>query len=794
MTRRTLLLGLASLLVAGLLALWGGFLVARSYYEAELPSVDSLKQLQLAVPLRIYAADGKLIGEFGSERRALLKYAQFPPRVVQAFLAAEDDRFFSHPGVDWQGLGRAAFMLATTGEKTQGGSTITMQLARNVFLSNERTYSRKFKEILLSLRIEQELGKEEILELYLNKIFLGERAYGVGAAALVYFGKDVKDLSLAEAAVIAGLPKAPSRDYPIANPTRAKERRDYVLRRMRQLGYISQDEYRAAVEEPLIVHPYRAQVDVDAFYVAEMVRVEMIRRYGDEAYTRGFHVMTTIHSARQEAANLALRKAITDYEERHGWRGAEAELDLALLQAPDDKKLRDALDARPQIVGMMPAAVLAFSPERIRLQTRDGPVELKSEDFKWAGLSAKRPLKAGEIVRLRRDGERWTLAQIPRAQAALVAIAPKDGAIEALVGGYDFFHGKFNRVTQARRQAGSGFKPFLYAAAMARGYTPASIFLDAPVVFDMPGAQQEWRPQNYGGDFKGPMTLRDALVQSRNLVSIRVLQAIGVEYARDYATRFGLPKERMARNLTIALGTADFTPMEMARGFATIANGGFLVEPYFIDSIRDAGGKLLYKAQPKIACPECEPDQIVPQADDPSANEAEAPPPNVPENAAPRTVDAQTAWMIADVLRDITVRGTAARVRELGRSDLGGKTGTTNDETDAWFVGFQKSLTAAVWFGFDQPAPLGKGEVGGRAALPMWIDFMRVALQGVPVENLPRPGGLVSIRVNKRNGRLADSSDTEAVFEVVPADRIPEPDDSPLPGEEEGRSGLEELF
>lgn len=794
MTRRTLLLGLAGLLLGGLLVLWAGFLVARSYFESELPSVESLKQLQLAVPLRIYAADGKLIGEFGSERRALLKYAQFPPRVVQAFLAAEDDRFFSHPGVDWQGLGRAGLILLTTGEKTQGGSTITMQLARNVFLSNERTYARKFKEILLSLRIEEELGKEEILELYLNKIFLGERAYGVGAAALVYFGKDVKDLSLAEAAVIAGLPKAPSRDNPIANPERAKERRDYVLRRMRQLGYISDDEYQAAVEEPLIVHPYRAQVDVDAFYVAEMVRVEMIRRYGDEAYTRGFHVMTTIHSARQEAANLALRKAVIDYEERHGWRGAEAVLEPALLQAPDDKKFRDALDARPQIAGMLPAAVLSFSPERIRLQTREGPVELKGEDFKWTGLSAKKPLKAGEIVRLRREGERWTLAQIPRAQAALVAIAPKDGAIEALVGGYDFFHGKFNRVTQARRQAGSGFKPFLYAAAMARGYTPASIFLDAPVVFDMPGAQQEWRPQNYGGDFKGPMTLRDALVQSRNLVSIRVLQAIGVEYARDYATRFGLPKERMARNLTIALGTADFTPMEMARGFATIANGGFLVEPYFIDSIRDAGGKLLYKAQPKIACPECEPERIVPEADDPSANEAEAPPPNVPENAAPRTVDAQTAWMIADVLRDITVRGTAARVRELGRSDLGGKTGTTNDETDAWFVGFQKSLAAAVWFGFDQPAPLGKGEVGGRAALPMWIDFMRVALKGVPVENLPRPGGLVSIRVNKRNGKLADSSDTEAVFEVVPSDRIPEPDDSALPGEEESRSGLEELF
>lgn len=788
---KVLLLALAGLLLAGGLALWAGFLIARSYFEDELPSVDSLRQLQLAVPLRIYSADGKLLGEFGAERRALLKYAQFPPQVVQAFLAAEDDRFFDHPGVDWMGITRAALQLALTGEKAQGGSTITMQLARNVFLSSERSYVRKFKEILLALRIEKELKKEEILELYLNKIYLGERAYGVGAAALVYFGKGVRELRLSEAAVIAGLPKAPSRDNPISNPERAKERRNYVLRRMRDLGYIADEEYAAALEEPLIVKPYRAKADIDAYYVAEMVRQEMIDRYGDGAYTRGFHVITTIDSTRQEAANAALRQAITDYGERHGWRGAEAKLAPELLAPEQQQKFRDLLDARPQVTGLIAAAVVEFSPHRARLRTRDAEIELPAEGYKWAGLGKKRPLAVGDIVRLRWSGQDWMLAQLPLAQAALVALNPRNGAIEALVGGYDFFQGRFNRVTQARRQAGSGFKPFLYAAALARGYTPASVFLDAPVVFSIRG-QQDWRPENYGGDFKGPMSLREALVQSRNLVSIRVLQAIGIDYARDYIARFGLPPERMPRNLTMSLGTGDFTPLEMARGFATIANGGFVIDPYVIDSIRDTGGKQLYKAQPRVACPECELPPPPPD-DDPSANESEAPPPDVPENAAPRMIDPQTAWLITDILRDVAARGTAAKVRELGRTDLAGKTGTTNDETDAWFNGFQKSLVAVGWVGFDQPAPLGKGEVGGRAALPMWIDFMRVALKDVPQENLPRPPGLVSVRVDRRSGYLAGEG--EGVFEVVPQDRIPEPAEPAAPEEDGGKAGgVEDLF
>jgi len=794
MNWRPLLLALVGLMLAGILALWAAFLIARSYYEAELPSVESLRQLQLAVPLRIYSADGKLLGEFGAERRALLSYAQFPTRVVQAFLAAEDDRFFSHPGVDWQGLFRASLKLAATGEKAQGGSTITMQLARNVFLSSERTYGRKFKEILLALRIEKELTKKEILELYLNKIYLGERAYGVGAAALIYFGKTVKDLSLGETAVIAGLPKAPSRDNPIINPERARDRRDYVLRRMLGLGLISGAEYAAVIEQPVIVKPYRAKADIDAYYVAEMVRAEMIRRYGDGAYTRGFHVTTTIDSARQETANAALRKAITDYDERHGWRGAEAKLDPRLLAPAERKKFLDALDARPQVTGLIPAAVVEFSPQRVLLHTRNEPVELLPEGFKWAGIDARRPLLRGDLVRVRRTEKGWMLAQIPVVQAAFVALDPHDGALQALVGGYDFFQGTFNRVTQARRQVGSAFKPFLYAAAFAKGYTPASVFLDAPVVFDLPGKQADWRPENYGGDFKGPMTLREALVQSRNMVSIRVLQAVGVDYARDYIARFGIDKERMPRNLTLSLGTGDYTPLEVARGLATIANGGFVIEPYFIRSIRDAGGTLVFQAEPKVACPECEELQALPTDDDPSANEAEASAPNVPENAVSRSVDAQTVWMLTDILREVTVRGTAARARELGRSDIAGKTGTTNDERDAWFNGFQKTLVATAWLGYDHPTPLGKGETGGRAALPMWMDFMRFALKNVPEETLPRPSGLVSVRVNRRSGRLADEEDGDAAFEVVPQGRVPEPEEPAAPEDEGEKTGIEELF
>src|SRR5579885_387064 len=574
-------------LVGAVLCAVVGFYAARAYYEPRLPSVDSLRRIQLGVPLRVYTRDGKLIGEFGAERREPLRYDQIPPQLIQAFLAAEDDRFFEHPGVDWQGILRAALVLAVTGEKKQGGSTITMQLARDVFLSPERSFTRKFKEILLALKIERELTKQQILELYLNRIFLRERAYGVGAAAQVYYGKDVDQLSLGEMATLAGLPKAPSRDNPIADPQRAKLRRDYVLGRRRDLGFISKPAYQQALAEPITAHEHTPDVAVDARYVAEMARAELYARYGEAAYTGGYTVVTTIDSARQTAAVAALRGGILAYDERHGYRGPEARVPAELLplleRDPTDEQLQAQLEARPQAAALVPAIVLDFSPERLRVLLAGGSVvELPEAAFEWAHLSAKKPLHRGDIVRLARVNRAWRLSQLPAVEGAFVALDPSDGAVQALVGGYDFFLGEYNRVTQARRQVGSGFKPFLYTSALAKGYTPASVFLDAPVVFANTNPDDDWRPGNYGGKFNGPMRLREALAQSRNLVSVRVAQAVGVDYVRDFVGRFGFPKDRLAADLTIALGSADLTPWEMARAYSVIANGGFYVEPYYI--------------------------------------------------------------------------------------------------------------------------------------------------------------------------------------------------------------------
>lgn len=763
-----ILLILAGLALLAALLLAGGFFAAQWHFGSQLPSVASLRELQLQVPLRVYTRDGKLIGEYGAERRAPLHYAQIPPRVIDAFLAAEDDRFFEHPGVDWHGLARASLVLATTGEKSQGGSTITMQLARNVFLTPERSYVRKIKEILLAMRIEDELSKQEILETYLNKIFLGQRAYGVGAAAQVYFGKDVADLSWAQAALLAGLPKAPSRDNPVTSPARAKERRDYVLRRLRTLGKISELDYQAAVAEPVAVKFSLPAVDVDAHYVAEMVRAEMVERYGDAAYTGGYRVTATIDSVRQAAANEALRDSLIAYEERHGWNGPETRLPAALLAAGDDRQgIGSFLDSLPAAAGLIPATVVAFDPARLQLLTREGLLELAADDFKWAGLSAKKPLQRGDVVRVRREGERWKLAHLPAAQGSLVALDPHDGALVALVGGYDFLLNKYNRAVQAHRQPGSGFKPFLYTAAFQFGFSPASVVLDAPVVFEDRNLESTWRPENYGGDFKGPMRLREALVQSRNLVSVRLLQSIGIDYTRDYVSRFGLPKERMPRDLSMALGSGSFTPLEMARAYAVLANQGYLVEPYFIAEIRDSRGQTLFQARPRLACPECA-QVIVDSAGKIGPNPA-APP---AETLAPQVVDPAMVWMVDDILRDVVIRGTASKARELRRGDIMGKTGTTNDETDAWFYGFNSQLVAVTWVGFDQPTPLGRGEVGGKAALPIWMDFMRVALKGKPEQTLPPPPTLVEVRIDPRSGRLVADDTPGALVERLPMDRV----------------------
>jgi penicillin-binding protein 1A len=791
------LAGVAVLAIAGVCAYvrWG--------LMADLPSTASIRELRLEEPLRVYTRDGQLMGEFGAERRAPLDYAEFPKPVIQAFLAAEDDRFFEHPGVDWQGIARAGLVLLTTGEKAQGGSTITMQLARNVFLSPERTFTRKAREILLALQIERDMSKEEILELYLNKIFLGNRAYGVGAAAQVYFGADVHSLTLAQTALLAGLPKAPSRDNPTANPQRARERRDYVLRRMRELEFISELDFEAAKAEPVATQTERPLAEIDAHYVSEMVRAELFQQFGDEVYGQGLRVTTTIDAKMQVAANDALRRALRDYDERHDYRGPEARLPPEALSqvgaAGDEPRalLDAALDALPTVVGLHPAVVVEFeaAPQpRLKVLTRDHAlIDVPAAELEWAKLKPK-ALKRGDIVRIYRNGEQWRLTQVPQVQGALVALDPGDGAIRALIGGYDFFEGKFNRVLQARRQPGSGFKPFLYAAALNYGFTPASVVLDAPVVFDDPALEDTWRPENYTGKFYGPTRLREALVHSRNLVSIRLLQAIGIPYARNFAAQFGLAADRMPNDLTLALGSATYTPLEIARGYAVFANGGFLVEPYFITEVTRPDGTVLFKAAPPVACPECAEAKIEAAAAPQSATPPPSPPPvpgpaqlaTLPDGTplAPRVMEPRLVYLLRDMLREVVTRGTGAKAGELGRGDLAGKTGTTNDEADAWFNGFNSKLVAISWVGFDQPQPLGRGEVGGRAALPMWMDFMKVALEGVKEEIPERPPGLVTVRIDPETGKLAAAGAPEAIFEMVPAEAVPPPDaQAPVEGE-----------
>jgi len=779
-----------------------GYAWVRWGLMADLPSTASIKELKLEEPLRIYTRDGKLMGEFGAERRAPLDYEEFPQPVIQAFLAAEDDRFFVHPGVDWQGLARAGFKLLTTGEKAQGGSTITMQLARNVFLSPERTFTRKAREILLALQIERDMSKEEILELYLNKIFLGNRAYGVGAAAQVYFGRDVKDLTLAQVALLAGLPKAPSRDNPTANPQRARERRDYVLRRMRELGFVSELDYEAAHAEPVTTQTERPSADVDAHYVAEMVRAALFEQHGDALYGQGLRVTTTLDAPLQAAATEALRRALREYDKRHEYRGPESRLPpeaLAQVGAkPEESRalLDAALDALPPVVGLMPAVVVDFGTVplvRLKVLTRDHVLlELRPEELEWAALKAG-ALQRGDIVRVMKEGEQWQLTQVPLVQGALVALDPHDGAIRALVGGYDFFEGKFNRVLQARRQPGSGFKPFLYSAALSYGFTPASVILDAPVVFDDPALEDTWRPENYTGKFYGPTRLREALVQSRNLVSIRLLQAVGIPYARNYVAQFGLPVDRMPKDLTLALGSASFTPLEIARGYAVFANGGFLVDPHFILEVTRSDGTVLFKANPPVACAECAEAKI-----EAAAGQAPVPPPapaatpaesaTLPDGTplAPRVLEPRLVYLMRDMMRDVVTRGTGAKAAELGRGDLAGKTGTTNEEADAWFNGFNSKMVAISWVGFDQPQPLGRGEVGGRAALPMWMDFMKAALKGTKEAWPERPPGLVTVRIDPETGKLAAAGAPEAIFELVPAELVPTPDaEAPVEGEPE---------
>jgi penicillin-binding protein 1A len=794
-------------LLAGLIGLGGlavlaiaAFSVSYLIVAPNLPSIEALRDIRLQVPMRVYSRDGLLISEFGEMRRTPIRYRETPDLMIKAILAAEDDRFFEHPGVDYQGIVRAALNLIRTGEKSQGGSTITMQVARNIFLTSEKTYLRKLSEIFLALKIEHQLSKEEILELYLNKIYLGNRAYGVASAAQTYYGANIGDLSVAQMAMIAGLPKAPSSGNPIADPERAVIRRNYVLRRMHDLHYIDDATFDTAMQAKDQARLHGLAVEVDADYLAEMVRGALIERYGDQAaYTGGLKVYTSLDSRLQRASVAALREALLEYDQRHGYRGPEKRVDASQLKDPETRS--EVFESLPVIGGLRPAVITRVEPQSATAMLADG----RSIEIPWEGLSWANPyidsdrrgaapraasdvVRAGDVVRVMRGSEGWRMSQLPAVEGALVALNPVDGAIEALAGGFDFQRSEFNRVAQAARQPGSSFKPFIYAAALDKGFTPASIINDAPVVFDDPGLESTWRPENYSGEFFGPTRLRVALMNSRNLVSIRLLQSIGVPYAIDYVTRFGFNAASMPRDLSLALGSLNLTPLDLASGYAVFANGGYRVTPYFIDRIVDANDNVLYQAAPDYACPSCE--EAAPAA---GLEPVAAPPPVQPETAngsgaaadnasvappapkpAKRVISAQNAYLMTSMMHDVITGGTGIRARQLGRSDLAGKTGTTNDLRDAWFAGFNSEIVAVSWVGFDQPSSLGNGETGGRAALPMWISFMHEALHGKPERTMGRPPGLVTVRIDPDTGLLAASNQQNGIFEIFQADNVPQ--------------------
>ena len=789
-----------------------------------LPSTQSLQDVQFQVPLRVYTRDEKLVAEFGEKKRAPLEYDEVPELMVQAVLAAEDDRFFEHPGVDYQGLLRAAFYLLRTGEKGQGGSTITMQVARNFFLSREKTYLRKLNEIMLALKIEDELTKEDILALYLNKIYLGNRAYGVGAAAQIYYGKPVDDLSVAQMAMIAGLPKAPSRYNPIINPARALLRRNYVLGRMHELGFIDKVTYdmaHAVVDDARL---HGVSQEVTAPYIAEMVRAEMVSRYGEESYSAGYKVYTSVDSRLQEAANRAQRNALLAYDHRHGYRGPLEQ--HALADDSGEQQWIDLIKAKPELNGLLPAVVLATAEQSaVVYEPRRGVLRLDWPGLSWAapagengsvGVAPEQAadiLARGDIIYITelpatKDTEAgWQLAQNPDVEGALVSLDPQDGAIRALVGGFNFSQSKFNRVTQAERQPGSVFKPFLYSASLEKGFTPASLINDAPVVFEDEGLEATWRPENYSGKVFGPTRLREALIKSRNLVSIRLLRAIGIGYTIKYASRFGFEKARLPRDLSLALGSGAVTPLEIVAGYAVFANGGFRTVPYFIDRIEDAEGKVIYRAEPFRVCDGCE-ERL--QREQDLLGEAFSGPPTredvLPVNIAPRALTPQNAYLMRSMMMDVIKRGTGRRALALGRSDIAGKTGTTNDQQDAWFSGYTPDLVATAWVGFDKPRPLGAKETGGKAALPMWIEFMRTGLRGLPQRALEQPPGLVTVRIDPQTGLLARAGAPGAIFETFRVENVPErrAEEAPpampgavesVPGAMENPGGVaEELF
>jgi penicillin-binding protein 1A len=758
------------------------------YLSPGLPSVDSLRSIQLQIPLRIYSADGKLIAEFGEMRRSPIRFDDIPPDFIRALLAAEDDNFANHYGVDFTSLMRAATQLLASGHIQTGGSTITMQVAKNFFLTSERSFSRKINEILLALQIERELSKNEILELYVNKIYLGNRAYGIEAAAQVYYGKSIRDLSLGQLAMIAGLPKAPSRYNPLVNPQRSMERRDWILGRMYKLGAIDQARYEAALAEPIEARHHVQPVELNAPYIAEMARAEMVGRYGSDAYTEGFRVTTTVPSALQESANKALHDGLVAYDQRHGFRSPETRLPGLTREA-----WLQELARYKSIGGLQPAIVTQVEKSGIMVLLRNGEEQPVAWDsMKWArpflntnslGPRPQKPAdvaQIGDLVRVERDEANDTLLfrQIPAAQSALVSLDPQNGAIRALVGGFSFEQSNYNRAAQAKRQPGSSFKPFIYSAALDAGFTASSLVNDAPIVFQEAGMGEAWRPKNDNNTFLGPIRLREALYKSRNLVSIRLLQTIGIDYTLDYISTFGFNRQDLPRNLSLALGTAGLTPLEIAGGWSAFANGGRKVQPYLIERIDSRDGKPLFTANPPRT-PESA--QLVEEQN--VALRIEEPDAEVQQPVlAEQIIDERTAYIMTSMLQDVIKRGTGRRALALGRSDLAGKTGTTNESKDSWFSGYNADYMTTVWVGFDQPESLGRNEYGGTVALPIWMDYMGAALKDKPSHLPPEPAGLISLRVDPVSGRAASPGTPDAYFELFKSEDSPPPMSELEPG------------
>ena len=715
----TLLATLFGLAVCGVLVVV--FALAMAY--PNLPALDTLTDYRPKMPLRIFTADNVLIGEFGEERRTLVHFKDIPDVMKKAVLAIEDTGFYEHGGVDYWGILRAALHNATGGAR-QGASTITQQVARNFFLSSEQTLKRKAYEALLAWKIEKNLTKDQILEVYMNQIYLGQRAFGFSSAAQIYFGKDLKDITVAEAAMLAGLPKAPSAYNPVVNPKRARLRQQYILLRMHQLRYISDAQYETAKNEELKIKTDSTAFGVHAEYVAEMARQLVYEQFKEDTYTRGLNVFTTITKADQDAAYLALRRGVMDYERRHTYRGPEKYIEIPSNKSEADEVIEAELAEHPDSNDIVAAIVLQASPSQVTAVLASGE-EIKVSgaglDFAKGWLSPKaaetRRVRRGAVIRVTQDGgSSWSITQMPEVESAFVAVNPDDGAIKALIGGFDFNRNKFNHVTQAWRQPGSSFKPFIYSASLERGFSPATLINDAPISFDAGSTGgQPWQPKNYDGKYEGPMTMRRGLTKSKNMISIRILNKIGARYGQEYATRFGFDADKNPPYLTLALGAGATTPLQMAGAYSVFANGGYRVMPYLISKVTDADGKILSEARPERA--------------------------GVDAN---RVIDERNAWLMDSMLRDVARYGTAAKAQQtLKRPDIAGKTGTTNDSIDAWFAGYQPHLVGIAWIGYDQPRNLGNRETGGGLALPIWIGFMQKALKDVPVEDRPAPAGLV---------------------------------------------------